>query len=241
MKKDSKIILTTIILMIAMGIYKPLISLFLPNISKDIATLTQKSLQALTIIFYTTTLGLWSYVGNITKLTRKGMILVLPVGILSLIPILNGITESKSSTIFISLLITSLIGINEEFIFRGIILSALRKNGRLSSIITSSIIFGLFHLLNLVYGADIIDTVVQVVFATGFGLVMAVTKYETGEMLSPIIIHALWDFISKISNADFLGSIDIIHTISIVLVVVWGIFLTFRVTSNNTVSYSIDN
>ena len=230
MKKDIKLIIATILLMLLMGCYKPLIREFIAN--GYIAALMQKLLQAITIIIYITKLKLWDSIGSIAKISKKSLLIILPVFIASFIPIFNGLNVTSLNTIFIILMTTLLIGVIEELVFRGIILSALIERGRITALLMSSVIFGLFHLLNLVYGADPIDTLVQVIFAFGFGLIMASVRYETDLLLPQILVHALWDFIFKISNTDFQPTLDTIHSISLVLIIVFGLFLTFKTYNN---------
>lgn len=239
MKKDTKLIIITIVLMLLMGCYRPLISQFVPKGYS--ATLIQKLLQAITVIIFITKLKLWNRMGSITKVSKKAIFLLLPVAILSLIPILNGVKVNSANTIFIILITTLLIGIIEELVFRGVILSALKERGKLPTILICSVIFGLFHLLNLVYGAGILDTIVQVIFAFGFGLVMAVVRYETDLLLPLIIVHALWDFICDISNMDFQPTLDTVHSISLVLIILWGLFLTFRNYKNYNYNIYLNN
>lgn len=228
MKKDTKIIISTIILMILMGSYKLLINKFAPNFDQHNAVMIRKLLQAITIIIYITLLKMWKDIGSLTLISKKEIIILLPVIVLSFIPIFSGINPKLFDKIFIILIISILIGIIEELVFRGIIFSALKSKGKIPAILFSSIIFSLFHLLNLATGADILETLVQILFAFGFGLVMAVAKYKSNSLLALIAVHALWDFIISISNTDFPVIIDIIHSISLVLVVLWGIFLAYK-------------
>ena len=230
MKKSTKVIIITLILFVLMGCYKPLISLFVSD--KYLAAFLQKFLKAMTVIIYITKLKLWDKIGSIKKLFSSDIFLLLPVVLLSLIPLINGIKIKSISTIFIILATAILIGVVEEFLFRGVIFSALEESGAVNAILISSIIFALTHFLNLVYGADLLDTVVQVVFAFGFGLVMSVVRSKTKLLLPLILTHALWDFISDISNTNFTGTIDTIHSISLILVILWGVFLTFMVNKN---------
>lgn len=233
MKKGTKIVIITIVLFILMGCYKPLIGIFISD--KYLATFLQKLLKAVTVIIYITKLKFWDEIGSIKKLSNSNLLLLLPVAVLSLIPVLNGIKIKSISIIFIILATVILIGIVEELLFRGVIFTALKENGTINAILISSFIFALTHFLNLVYGADFLDTVVQVVFAFGFGLVMAVVRSKTNILLPLILVHALWDFVLDISNTNFNGTIDTIHSISLVLVLLWGIFLTFKVYKESSI------
>ena len=229
MKREFNIIITSLLILVISGyIFRVLNSAYFPWLDKDISNLIKKLLGTLLIIIYITKLSMWKNIGNKTKLSLNSILLLLPVIVFSLIPVFNGLNVKNYNYVFVFIGICLLIGINEELIFRGIIISVLKHRGKKAAIIISSVIFGLFHLVNLIYGAEILDTIVQVIFAFGFGLVMACIRYESGLILPQILVHALWDFTIKISNTDFLPILDNIHSISLALVVVWGVFLVLK-------------
>ncbi len=73
----------------------------------------------------------------------------------------------------------------EELLFRGMILHALRKYGDGFAIVTSSILFGLYH-----------ANFVQIVFAFIAGLVLALVVVRTGSLWISILIHFINNSIS---------------------------------------------
>ncbi|WBW99799.1 CPBP family intramembrane metalloprotease [Oceanirhabdus sp. W0125-5] len=100
--------------------------------------------------------------------------------------------------------------------------------------------FALFHLGALLYGANIVDTLIQVMFAFGFGLIMAVVRYETDLMLPCILVHALWDFTLFITEPSESEVINSILRIRIGIVILLGIYLTFRVGEKSNKNYEIN-
>ncbi len=91
---------------------------------------------------------------------------------------------------------TLAVGFSEEFFFRGVILKILKEDGVMYSIIVSSIVFGLLHASNLLGGANVLYTILQIVYALLFGLVAAsiVTLHQS---LTPVIVwHFLHDFLA---------------------------------------------
>ena len=68
----------------------------------------------------------------------------------------------------------------EEFAFRGIVLGSLKKYGSGFAIIVSSVLFGLMH-----------GNLVQIPFATMFGLVVGYVAVATGSIIPCMIIHFL--------------------------------------------------
>ncbi|MFS0729253.1 CPBP family intramembrane glutamic endopeptidase [Curtobacterium sp. 1P10AnD] len=87
------------------------------------------------------------------------------------------------------------VGVFEELMTRGVLLVGLRR--RLPEFgvwAVSCVLFGLLHLLNILAGAGVGPTVLQVVFAASFGSTLYVARRLTGSLLAPVLLHAFWDF-----------------------------------------------
>ncbi|WP_186317627.1 CPBP family intramembrane glutamic endopeptidase [Curtobacterium sp. 9128] len=87
------------------------------------------------------------------------------------------------------------VGVFEELLTRGVLLVGLRR--RLPEFgvwIGSCVLFGLLHLLNVLAGAGVGPTLIQVVFAASFGSTLYLARRLTGNLLAPVLLHALWDF-----------------------------------------------
>ena len=100
------------------------------------------------------------------------------------------------------------VGFFEELMTRGVLLVGLRR--RLPEFgvwIVSCVLFGLLHLLNALAGAGIGPTLIQVVFAASFGSVLYVARRLSGNLLLPVLLHAVWDFgsiaVSATANRGF--------------------------------------
>lgn len=96
---------------------------------------------------------------------------------------------------------TTLIGVLEELILRGIILPLLLKNyanrsySFIKAIILSSLLFGVIHFINLFREPDnFLGILSQVIFAVGIGFYMAALLFRTQNILAPIFIHFLINF-----------------------------------------------
>lgn len=91
-------------------------------------------------------------------------------------------------------------GLGEEVIFRIIPISlAMRsrnKNVITAVLIVTSLMFGLTHSANILVGADPVQTLMQVIYATGLGLTFAAIYLRTGNIWITIFIHTFTDFVS---------------------------------------------
>lgn len=91
-------------------------------------------------------------------------------------------------------------GFLEESVFRGIILVVIiqrlpqTKAGILKSIIISSALFGLIHLVNLISGASLGDTLLQIGYSFLMGALWSVVYLASKNLLYPILLHATYNF-----------------------------------------------
>jgi membrane protease YdiL (CAAX protease family) len=95
----------------------------------------------------------------------------------------------------------SVVGIVEEFVFRGIIFPLFIRSSKttdrpiLISAVLSSLMFGIVHFFNIFSQPEnIIGITSQVFFATSIGVFFCGLMVRTGNILIPIIIHALINF-----------------------------------------------
>ncbi len=226
-KKDYLVIFFAMLLIPSFFVFKPILQAIFPNMDSYSATLLRRALASTAVVIFIMVLRLSEGVGTFSLRLNKGVLALLPVAVVSFIPLFNGINIPSAWMLVSTIGISLMIGFYEELIFRGILLSKLAERGRKSALLVSSALFSLTHLLNMVGGADILDTIVQCVFAFGFGLVVASYKFDCDNLLAIIIVHALWDFNFKIADTNFTDTVDIIHSLGLVLVLLWGIYLLF--------------
>ena len=83
------------------------------------------------------------------------------------------------------------VGIIEEIIFRGFLFKALSKDNVKVAIIVSSLTFGFGHIINLVSGAELLPTLLQIAYATAAGFSFTIIFYKSGSLLPCIIAHSV--------------------------------------------------
>jgi membrane protease YdiL (CAAX protease family) len=89
----------------------------------------------------------------------------------------------------------------EEIVYRGILLTLLSmvfvknlKIGKMNfgmGVIITSILFGLWHSLNITNDLDITMSWVPFIYTGLIGFVLALVKERTGSLLFPIVIHQM--------------------------------------------------
>jgi len=93
------------------------------------------------------------------------------------------------------LLISFLVGFNEETIFRGFLFQGLASRlGPFLTILLSGVLFGMFHLVNLITGQPLDTTLSQVAQAGSMGFMYAALRLRLGSIWPLILLHGFWDF-----------------------------------------------
>ncbi len=91
----------------------------------------------------------------------------------------------------------ALVGFVEELLFRGFLFKAMLKDGNVrTAIIISSVTFGMGHIVNLLTGHALAETLVQVVFAVAIGFIFTMVYYKCGSLLPLILAHSAIDVLS---------------------------------------------
>ncbi len=94
------------------------------------------------------------------------------------------------------------VGFLEEVIFRGFLFQAICKTRVTQAIIISSITFGFGHIVNLLNGRDIPETLMQICYATAIGFLFTIIFYK-GKCLWPCIItHSAINSLSVFANTE---------------------------------------
>lgn len=105
------------------------------------------------------------------------------------------------------------ISLLEELVFRLILFDFLLnrlskiKHGTILAIVLDAAIFGLYHLVNLLEGAPVGSTFLQVGYCFLIGGMFAIATLRTKNLLVPIFLHAVFDFggffITILGHGDF--------------------------------------
>ncbi len=126
---------------------------------------------------------------------------------------------------------TIMVGIGEEFLFRGLIFTAFReKHGVFIGILVSSFVFGFLHITNLAGGAEIGSTLFQMVNAGLSGVVSAWVFYKTENLIPAIIYHGIWDMMGLLGTIVTVDAVSylsmaqtLFETIAAIVIIVYAV------------------
>jgi len=113
-----------------------------------------------------------------------------PLILISTVNFWNGVTMNISPLETLLYIISMVfVGILEELIFRGLLFKGMRKDNITAAIVVSSLTFGMGHIVNLLYGAPLLDTLLQLVYASGIGFCYTAIFLVSGSIRPCIISH----------------------------------------------------
>jgi membrane protease YdiL (CAAX protease family) len=150
-------------------------------------------------IFMLTILGWWGECGFVRLKSWRILLPYLPLFLLIIVAKISEITSlgihaSDLNFILVGLFVYVAGGFMEEAVFRGLVLRTLLPMGLVRAAILSSMIFAVVHLLNLAVGANLTDTILQVINAFLMGLAFVAPLAVTRNIWPLVFIHALTNF-----------------------------------------------
>lgn len=107
---------------------------------------------------------------------------------------INGNNSLKEITFHILTMIN--IGFIEEIIFRGFLFKMMAKDNVKRAIFVSAITFGIGHIVNLLNGAELIPTIMQICYAISIGYLFVIIFYKSKSLVPCIITHCLFNSLS---------------------------------------------
>ncbi|MFV0286520.1 MAG: lysostaphin resistance A-like protein [Demequina sp.] len=172
-------------------------------------------------------LGWWKPVLFDGSRARLAWAWIVPIAMIALTAL--GLIATDYSAIGPEFLLTAvilgvLVGFAEEMMARGVLLTGLRARlGERSVWLLTSLMFGVFHLINLALGAPAIGAA-QVVTAGLSGSIFYVARRLSGTLLVPMLLHGAWDFMTFVQDKApaFEAHSDLIVIVGLVsLIAAW--------------------
>ena len=156
------------------------------------------------LILFLSTLGWWKNIG-FTSIKEGGVKFLLPIIFIILSILYFAWSQDASGKWFwgfdsplqlVTLLgVMFLLGFVEEGIFRGVLFYGLStKLAPFLTVFISALVFGLFHFVNLLGGAEFTATIYQVIHAFAMGFLYASLRLKIGAIWPLMIMHGFWDF-----------------------------------------------
>ncbi|HDR7795132.1 TPA: CPBP family intramembrane metalloprotease [Bacillus luti] len=198
---------------------------------------------AVGIVVYLGMKGKWRFYFFDIKLNNsvKDTILLNSPFVLVLFVILLGNkglnTTSISDLFFMFIMQIFVVAFIEETIFRGFMLKMLFSKGIKKSVLITSFLFGITHLLQLVGGQSIEDTILQIIYAFLVGLVLSLLIINKQSIIITITFHGFNNFFNFMGNVQ--GS-SLYAYIVIAILCIYSVYLWKRVNKKEYIRQEIN-
>lgn len=180
---------------------------------------------------------------------KYNILLILPILIVCLnnFPLISVFLDKLSVSSEVKLWIIHIFkcfsaSLMEEFVFRAVIFTLLydllleNKNRVLLSIIISSALFGLLHIVNLFAGEHIFYVVIQVGYSFLTGVLFSLSFLITKKMIIPILLHFIYNFGGLLQeNGIISGQIWCVYQVieTAIISVIIGVFVLYLILKIN--------
>ena len=136
--------------------------------------------------------GLCMFKGN-----KKHFLYFLPLLVVATSNVWFGVTMNLSVRETLLYVISMLcVGFLEEVIFRGFLFKVMCKDNVTRAILISSITFGMGHIVNLLNGAELVPTLIQICYATTIGYLFTIIFYKGKSLWPCIMTHGIINSLS---------------------------------------------
>ena len=131
----------------------------------------------------------------------KKFLFLLPMVIISTVNLWHGVASLDISVDIVLYMLSMIcLGIIEELLFRGYLLQYLQKYAAKRAVLITGLTFGVGHIVNLLNGADLYSTILQIMYAVAIGYMLSVFVAETGHILPCCVFHATFNALSAFAN-----------------------------------------
>jgi len=150
----------------------------------------------------------------------------IPLLIISSVNFWNGVTiNCPAVETVLYILSMCFVGFLEEVIFRGLLFRGMSKSHVTSAIIVSSLTFGMGHIVNLLLGAPVLDTLLQLIYASAIGFCYTAVFYVSGSILPCILSHAVVNSTSVFAVEPSVEAHLVITAVQTVISIAYGLWL----------------
>lgn len=194
------------------------------SISEDLGT--AKSITALWAVIMTVFLAVWIAKNGLTekyglhkaRIDYKKYLYFLPLVIIATVSLWHGITLSISVLETILYIVSMIcVGFIEEIIFRGFLFKAICQQNVNRAIIISSLTFGIGHIVNLLNGAEVLSTLLQICYAVAIGYLFTIIFYKSKSLIPCIITHSVINSLSVFTR-ETTAMFNIIVAIALIVI-----------------------
>lgn len=157
--------------------------------------------------------GLCAFRGSL-----KAYLYFLPLVVIMSCNLWDGVTMNLSVTETVLYVMSMIfVGFLEEVIFRGFLFKALCRDSVKQAILISSLTFSIGHIVNLLNGAELVPTLLQICYAAAIGFLFTVIFYKSGSIIPCIVTHSVVNSLN-VFGVDSTGAQEIVCALILTVV-----------------------
>ena len=201
---------------------------------EDCRTAIINTIFSIALIILMIILKRTSYYG-LTKITNlKEYIYFIPLFLIISVNLWNGVNINNSTSEIIFYILNMInVGFIEEIIFRGFLFKMMAKDNVKRAIIVSAITFGIGHIINLLNGADLIPTLMQICYAISIGYLFVIIFYKSKSLIPCIVTHCLVNSLA-IFNIENVISLYVSSVFLIIVPMLYAIYINKNIKEQKT-------
>ena len=139
-----------------------------------------------------------------SEVPAEKMLFYIPLLLPAVMPIFFGIGLSYSPMEMVFRTVSMIcVGFLEEIIFRGFLFKGICKSNVTRAIVISSVTFAVGHIVNLLNGYDIVQQVIQIVYAVCVGFMLVFVFYRTGSIIMCVAFHSINNSLTAFATTDW--------------------------------------
>lgn len=163
----------------------------------------------------------WSSVGfcSLSTISKKDWLYYTPLLLVFAAIFLSGFdTKVTLSAVGFQLVQMLLVGFVEETVYRGVILHALMRKGAVTAVVVSSILFSITHILNVMSGQSLPDTLFQIAYALLIGVALALLMVKNCNIYPLIFFHFFHNWIRRMTLESMPFNIVILIVLAVMCI-----------------------
>ena len=166
-----------------------------------------------------------SYYGLTKAENPKVYLYFAPLVVIVSVNLWNGFNINNTPREILFHILTMInIGFIEEIIFRGFLFKMMAKSNIKRAIVVSAVTFGAGHIVNLINGADLIPTLIQICYATSIGYLFVIIFHKSKSLVPCIITHSLVNSLS-IFNVENTISLYVAPVFLTIVPIVYAVYI----------------
>ena len=170
-----------------------------------------------------------AYYGFTKVRNLKKYLYFIPLAVIISVNLWSGFNLNHSAGEVVFHILTMInIGFIEELIFRGFLFRMMEKNNVKSAVAVSALTFGIGHIVNLLNGAELIPTLMQICYATAIGYLFVIIFQKSSSLIPCIITHCLVNSLS-IFNVESPITLYVVPVFLTVIPLAYAIYINKKI------------